>query len=93
MEKVGRLAYKLDISLYWQIYPIFPVAQLKPTPPPVENFFERPFPSNPPSLFVEGNTNKLKSFEIERLLNKCQVKKEKDQAIEYLVHWKRYGPK
>lgn len=44
-------------------------------------------------MFVEGNTDKLKSFEIERLLNKYQVKKKRGQAIEYLVCWKRYGLK
>lgn len=44
-------------------------------------------------MFVEGDTNKLKSFKIEKLLNKYQVKKEKGQAIDYLVFWKRYGSK
>ena len=69
------------------------MAQLKPTPPPVEDFFARPFPSNPFPIFVKGDTDNLKSFEIEKLLNKRQVKKGKGRAIEYLVCWKGYGPK
>ncbi len=34
----------------------------------------------------------MKSFEIERFLNKRQIKKGKGRAIEYLVRWKGYGP-
>lgn len=92
VKKVGRLAYKLNISPDWRIYPIFSVAQLEPAPPPAKNSFARPFPSNPPPIFVKGNTDKVKSYEIEKLLNKCQVKKSKGQAIEYFVRWKGYGP-
>lgn len=42
---------------------------------------------------MEGDTDKLKSFEMKKLLNKYQVKKKKGQAIEYLVCWKKYGSK
>ena len=93
MEKVGRLAYRLDVPPNWRIHPVFFVTQLEPAPPPAKNPFGRPFPSNPVFIFVEGNTDKVKSFEIERLLNKRQIKKGKGQAIEYLVHWKGYGLK
>ena len=92
VEKVGRLAYRLDVPPDWRIHPVFSVAQLEPAPPPTEDPFGRPFPSNPPPVFVKGDTDKIKSFEIERLLNKRQVKKGKGQAIKYLVRWKGYGP-
>ena len=92
VEKVGRLAYRLDVLPDWRIHPVFSVAQLEPAPPPTEDPFGRPFPSNPPPVFVEGDTDKIKSFEIERLLNKRQVKKGKGRAVEYLVRWKGYGP-
>ena len=85
VEKVGRLAYRLDVPLDWRIHPVFSVAQLEPAPPPAEDPFARPFPSNPPPVFVEGDTDKLKSFEVEKLLNKQQVKKGRGQATEYLV--------
>ncbi len=93
MQKVGYLTYKLDVSPNWQIHPVFSVAQLELAPPPVEDLFERLFPSNSPLIFVKGNTDRLKNFEIERLLNKRQVKKGKSWAIEYLVRWKDYDPK
>ena len=91
VEKVGRLTYRLDVPPDWRIHPVFSVAQLEPAPPSTENPFGRPFLSNPPPVFVKGDTNKIKSFEIEKLLNKRQVKKGKGQAIEYLVRWKGYG--
>ena len=47
------------------------MAQLEPTPPLAKNPFERLFPSNSPLLFVKGDTNRIKSFEIEKFLNKC----------------------
>ena len=43
-------------------------------------------------MFVEGDTDRNKSFEIERLLNKHIVKKSKGLAIKYLVRWTGYGP-
>lgn len=43
-------------------------------------------------MFVEGDTDKYKSFEIDRLLIKYTVRKGKGLAIEYLVRWTGYGP-
>lgn len=92
VEKVGRLAYRLDVPPDWRIHPVFSVAQLEPAPPPAEDPFGRPFLSKSPPVFVKGDTDKMKSFEIEKLLNKRQIKKRKGQAIKYLVRWKGYGP-
>ena len=85
VEKVGCLAYRLNVPPNWRIHPVFSVAQLEPAPPPAKDPFGRPFPSNLPLVFVEGDTDKVKSFEIEKFLNKRQIKKGKGQAIEYLV--------
>lgn len=57
-----------------------------------EDFFSRLFPANLPPIFVRGNTDILKSFQIEKLLNKCWVKKEESQVIEYLIYWKEHSP-
>ncbi len=93
IKKVGRLVYRLDIPSDWRIHPVFSVAQLEPTPNPAKDLFQRPRPQQPPSVFVEGNTDKHKSFEIDRLLNKRTIQKGRGLAVEYLVHWTRYGPK
>ena len=93
MEKVGCLTYRIDVPPDWRIHSIFSVAQLEPALPLTEDPFRRPFPSNPPPVFIEGNTDKVKSFEVEKLLNKQQVRKGKGRAVKYLVRWKGYGPK
>ena len=68
------------------------MAQLEPAPDPSEDPFHRPRPEQPPSVFVEGDIDKHKSFEIDRLHNRCKVKKGKGLATEYLVRWTGYGP-
>lgn len=93
LEKAGRLAYKLDFSGNWKIHPVFSVAQLKSSSPLALDLFSKPFFSLPPPVFVEGNIDTLKSFEIEKFLNKRLVKQGKGQNIKYLVWWKGYDPK
>lgn len=88
-EKIGRLAYRLAIPETWRIHPVFTVAQLEPVPPPSADPFSRPRPTEPDSVFVEGDTERVKSYEVERLLNKRQTAR---RGVEYLVKWKGYGP-
>ena len=92
VERVGRLAYKLDVMGDWRIHPVFSLAQLEPAPSPTEDPFGRPRPQQPPSVFVKGDTDHHKSFEIERLLNKRTVSKGKGLAIKYLLRWTGYRP-
>ena len=92
VEKVGRLAYKLEVPSDCRIHPVFSVAQLELAPNPSEDPFRRLRPQQPPSVFVEGDTDKHKSFEIDRLLNKRTVRKGKARAVEYLICWTGYGP-
>lgn len=84
-EQVGQLAYKLDVPHDWRIHPVFSIAQPEPAPSPVQDPFGRLQLEHPPFIFVEDDTDAVKSFEIDRLLNKRTVKKGKGQAIEYLV--------
>ena len=92
LEKVGRLAYKLDVPLDWRVHPVFSVAQLEPAPSLTNDPFHRPHPHMPPAVFVDGDTKHNKSFEVERLLNKRIVKKGRSLATKYLVRWNGYGP-
>ena len=91
VEKIGQLAYKLEVPSDWRIYPIFFVTQLKPAPDPFKDPFHRPCLQQPSSVFVKGDSDKHKSFEIDRLLNKRIVRKGRGLAIEYLVRWTGYG--
>ncbi len=92
LEKIGRLTYKLDVPNDWRIHPVFSVAQFEPAPAPSEDPFHRPCPQQPSSVFVEGDTDHQKSFEVDCFLNKRTVKKGKGLDIEYLVRWTGYGP-
>lgn len=93
IERIGKLAYKLDIPHDWRIHPVFTIAQIEPAPNPAEDPYERPRPDHPPPVEgTPGDTNELRSWELERTLNKRTVKKGRGLSIQYLVRWKGYGP-
>lgn len=92
IERIGRLAYRLELPDHWHIHPVFTIAQLEPAPPPNADPFDRPRPDEPDSVFVEGDTEDFKSFEVERLINKRIITKGRGVSTQYLVRWKGYGP-
>lgn len=77
MKKVGCLVYKPNILPNWWIHLVFSVTWLEFALSSTKDPFARLFPSNSLLIFVKNDTNKVKSFEIEKLLNKYQVKKGK----------------
>lgn len=91
-ERVGHLAYRLEIPNDWRIHTVFLVTQLEPAPKPSNNPFRRPRPHHLPAVFFDGDTDSFKSFVIDRLLNKRTIKRGKGLTIEYLVRWTGYGP-
>jgi hypothetical protein len=50
--------------------------------------YQRSLPDGLEPVQVEGDTDKVKSFEIERLINKRTTAR----GAEYLIRWKGYGP-
>ena len=52
-ERVGRLAYKLDIPQHWRVHNVFSIAQLEPAPNPSSDPYERRRSHHPPTVFVE----------------------------------------
>ena len=88
IEKVGRLAYRLNIPDTWRIHPVFSVAQLESCPPPKADPFQRFRPDHSKSVYVDENTNNVKSFELLRIINKRKIK---IKDTEYLIQWKDYG--
>lgn len=54
-------------------------------PEPSEDLFQQLYPYSPSSIFVDSDIDNLKSFEINRLLNRQIIKREKDLAVEYFV--------
>ena len=91
LGRVGKQAYRLDIPPHWRVHPVFSLAQLEPCPAGPDPF-KRPVPDHPESVFVEGDTQEAKSYEVERLLNKRVRRRGKGESVEYLVRWRGYGP-
>ena len=81
LRRVGRLAYKLDVPTHWRIHPVVSVTMLEPMPGP--DPYERPVPEEPDSVYVEGDTDAYKSWEVEKVLDK--------EGDRYLVRWKGWN--
>ena len=87
LEKVGRLAYRLDIPQHWKVHNVFSIAMLEPAPPPGSDPYERPIPDQPKAVNVDNE-----EFEVERLLDKRVIQKGRGYSTQYLVRWQGYGP-
>lgn len=88
LQKVGNLAYRLELPPTVKIHPVVSVAQLEPLPPKPDPYNRaRPDAGNPPA--VENEDSEAPSFEIERLLDRRIAGR--GNKLEYLVKWKGYG--
>jgi hypothetical protein len=85
LERIGRLAYKLDIPQHWRIHPVFTIAQLEPGHEGTADPYARPRPDEPGTVFVEGDDEFNKSYELEKVLDKRITP---TGLIRYLVRWK-----
>ena len=83
LERMGKLAYKLEVPEDWLVYPVFTVAQLEPCPPPEEDPFQRPQPQHIPP--VSTNEDGSGNYKILRLLNKRSIKRGRGLTTQYLV--------
>ena len=90
INRIDRLAYKLDIFNDWKIHAVFFVTQLKSSLAFNADSYQRFKSIYSSSMFVESDTNEMKSYEIDRLLNKRTIKRERNQSVEYLIRWKEY---
>ena len=85
LKRVKRLVYKLKLLFHWRIYSILFIAQLESISVSIENSFRRHKIESLEFIFVENDTNKIKFFEIERLMNKRQIAR---RDSKYLIRWK-----
>ena len=82
LEKVGRLAYRLDLPPLMKMHPVVSVAQLEPARSTPDSYERAQQP--PPPVEEDGLTD---LYEIETLLDK-RVSRGK---VQYLVKWKDCG--
>lgn len=76
VERIGKLAYKLDLPAYFKIYSVISVAHLE-LKPEGEGAYDRPEATNPDSIHVEGDTDEWKSHEVEKILRRPSIRKER----------------
>ncbi|SLM35378.1 reverse partial [Lasallia pustulata] len=90
VEKIGLLAYRLDIPVNWKIHPVISVAQLEPAPKGNDPYEREDRPSDPPA--VEEFNSEWHDYEVEKLVGRRDRKLGKGKKItEYLVRWKGYS--
>jgi len=84
VEKVGRLAYKLDLPDGWKIHPVISIVHLEPAKD--DPFSREVVP--PPPVEVEGE----EYWKIETIIRRELRGRGRNRRIHYLVRWKGYGP-
>lgn len=87
LERIGRLAYRLQLPHVMQIHDVISIAHLEPATDPAEDPYRRRRLRAPP-VVVDGETE----YEIERLLQKRRIRKGRGWSTQYLVRWLGYGP-
>ena len=89
LERVGRLAYRLDLLDYQNLHLVFTIAQLEPRPDPATDLYHRPRPDNPEAIHTERDDLPAK-WEVERILDKRVLRRGRDFSTQYLIRWKGY---
>ena len=85
LEKVGNSAYKLKLPPSMsRIHPVFNEVLLSPYHPPI--FDSQPHITNPEPIIVD----KEPEWEVEEIISSRFNRRRR--RVEYLVHWKGYGP-
>jgi Integrase zinc binding domain/RNase H-like domain found in reverse transcriptase/Integrase core domain/Chromo (CHRromatin Organisation MOdifier) domain len=84
LEKVGKLAYKLDLPPAWRIHPVLSVAQLELFRPDPFNRTTAP----PKPIVVDGE----EEYEVEAIIKSAMRGRGANREKHYLVRWKGYGP-
>ena len=87
IRRIKRLIYKLKLPNHWKIYFVFTITMLKPGLAIEDDPYNQPKPDYSDSVFVNENTEFLKSFKISKIIDKRVTYKDriKKKIIEYLV--------
>ena len=90
-RRVRRFAYELKLFSRWRVHLIISITQLKSESKDVDFYNKLKF-NHSKEVEMKGilNTPWLKSYEIEKLINKRIKNYEKRQIIQYLLRWKNY---
>ena len=85
------MTYEFEISNHWKIYFVISIQQLQFISSDM-NFYERELYGNLSSIYVkEDSENEF--YEIEKLINKRIIRKDREHFTQCLVRWKEYESK
>jgi hypothetical protein len=82
LERIGPVAYKLDLPGTMHIHPVFHVSRLRPYVDPRSFDPSREVPVRPPPEIIAN----VPEYEVERILDKRRHRR----RVEYLVKWVGY---
>lgn len=88
-ERIGRLAYRLDLPDTWKIHNVVSVAHLEPASGYEDDPYRRPRPDHPDAVVTSPDAEP--EWEIERLIRKRTYRKGRGYTTEYLARWSGYG--
>ena len=81
LDKVGKVAYQLELPSTTQIHDIFHVSQLKKAVGTLENISSLPF-----------SARGYKTVEPVAILERKMVKRGNRPEVQWLIHWKHLSP-
>ena len=90
LKRIDKLTYRFDLFNHWRIHFVLFIVQLKSCFDLTTNLFNRSRLNHSNSVFVKKNIERVKSYEIERLINKRQTKRRESK---YLIRWRDYDSK
>ena len=89
IEKVGEVAYKLELPRTMSIHPVFHVSKLRLYKDQSEKFPSR-LPDITRPLPIVRESNEQMEWEVDRIVDHRYRGKGKSKRLEYLVLWKGY---
>ena len=87
LKRIERFVYRLNFSTHWRIHSILFIIQLKSIFVFSNDFFNRSRSNHSNFVFVENDIERVKFYEIDKLIDKRQTKRRDN---EYFVRWKNY---
>jgi hypothetical protein len=88
IERIGRLAYRLELPANWKVHNVFSIGHLEPANAPGTDPYNRPQPTEPLPIDAEQNI-----YEVEKILDKMVFARGKGMCTKYLIRWSGYGEK
>jgi chromodomain-containing protein len=87
LERVGKLAFRVELPPQLRIHDVISVAWLEPAPKE-DDPFRRPYQPNPPPLSEHEDGA---DYEVDAILAKRTIRRGRKNILQYLVRWTGYG--